>query len=354
MDPKIEQLLQMMTQPVFFVKDRIIQWHNDAAGYLVGEGQTIASVLTDGMELYLQWDRQGPMQMSISIFGIDYNAKARVLEEGELFVLERTDKDWNENGNSLVHISAHMRRILQELVSSLTALHDQMAENQVLPRETELLNRSVYRLLRLCTQISDGGNLMNNGANSFFEMTNIREFLDKFFNEAAPLLKDSGWNLEYIPCDEEMVAYLDSELIERALYNLVSNGIRWSSPNGSVCMEAWEARGLICFSVSYEAAPRMLDAFFAESSGTKGSNFSWDGLGTDVVRLIAELHGGSVLSSASEEERKVRTVFTIRKHSNRFGLHSSMMFVRESMSFHHGLVALSEVLDSSLYHPDKV
>lgn len=354
MDPKIELLLQMMAQPVFFVKDGIVQWHNESAKYLVGQGQTIASVLNAGARLYSIWDRKGPMQMPLSIFGRDYNGKVRVMEDGELFVLEKSDRDLYEEGSSLARVSTHMRRILQDLVSATTALQDQMTEDQSLSREAELMNRSVYRLLRLCTQISDGGNLMQNRGNSIFQSADIRAFLDKFVGEAEPLLRESGWKLEYAPCAADLDVNMDQELVERALYNLVSHGISHSPQGGTVKISAWEDRNMFCFCVSYKATSTMIGGFFAGSEDALGDPHRHEGLGTDIVRLIAELHGGSVLSSASEENQEIRTVFSIKKYGNPFKLRSPVLQPGETMSFPRGLVELSEVLDQSLYHPDKV
>lgn len=354
MDPKTELLLQMISQPAFYAKDGIVQWHNDPAQYLVSDGQTVVSLLNDSAKLYLLWDRKGPMQMSFSFFGVKYNAKVRIIEDGELFVLENSGNHQYENGSALSHVSNHLRRILQELITSLTSLQESVPKDQVLPQETEVLNRSVYRLLRLCTQISDGGNLMQNCANALFESTNIKEFLDKLVGEASALLEESGWHLEYIPCNEEITALLDRELTGRALYHLISGAVKRSIPHESVTIEAWEEQSLVCFCVSYKAASGFLGGFFADSTDSHGIDYRSDGLSSDVVKLIAELHGGSVLSSVSEEDRKIRMVFSVKKYNNRFSLHCPMVHQREFMSFHRGLVELSEVLDRSLYHPDKV
>lgn len=354
MDPKIELLLQMMSQPVFLVKDGIVRWHNDPADCLVSDGMEIRVFLNEGAKLYYLWDRKGPMQMTISVFGIKYEAKVRIIEEGELFVLEILEEDRYEGGSTLSQISSGMRRIMQELISSVAALQDQMFENPELTKETELLNRSVYRLIRLCTQISDGGNLMQNRPQSMFESLNVHDFLYDFADEAGSLLRESGWDLKYKPCKDNLTAYFDPELIERALYNLVSTGIRHSKPGHPVMIEAWEEPGLVCFCVSYQANRGCLGGFFSSFGDAYGKAFRLDGLGADVVRLIAELHGGSVLSSVSEEEEKVETVLTVKRFGKNIGLRSPGTFHRRAESFHGGLVELSEVLDPGVYHPDKV
>lgn len=354
MDPKIEQVLQMMAQPVFLVKNGIIQWCNDAAKHLICEGRKLSSVLVDEMGAYTHWDRQGPLQMELSIYNMEFNGKVRLLEEGELFVLDRVQKNRNDSGRALAQVSSHMRRILQELISSLSTLQDKISEIQSLPSETEILNRSVYRLLRLCTQISDEENLLSPVVNSHFERTNIRSLLDAFVQEAGPLLEESGWDLEYIPCDGAMHAYLDRKLTIRALYNLVSTAIGRSPHGRPVRIEAWEEGELICFSVSTEVATEVIDSFFTEIADSKRGGFSWDGLSIDIVRLIAEFHGGSILSSASEEKKRIRMVFSIRKISYRFNLRSPRIMAREYSAFHQGLVELSEVLDRRMYHPDNV
>ena len=354
MDPHVEQMLQMMAQPVFFVKNDTVCWHNEAARYLVCCGQNILTVLDRSAGLYELWNRQGPMQIELSLFGVSYRARVRNVEDGEIFVLEKHGENFWEKADSLMYTSAHLRRILQELLSSGTAILDQMADMGQVPPESEIMNRSIYRLIRLCTQLSYGGKLLQNKAGEYFERINVRDFLDRFAEEAGDLLKESSWRLEYTPCGRSVTGPIDRELVERALYNLLSNGIQRSAPGSTVWLKAWEDDLQICFSVSYTPVQTEQGTFFPSDGISPEGSWKCEGVGIDLVRLIAEIHGGTVLFTESEEKRESRMIFSVRKHNARFGLRSNRALVEEFSGFHHGLVELSEVLDQKLYHPDRV
>ncbi len=354
MDPQMEQMLQMIAQPVFYVKNGIVQWHNEGANYLVFQGQPIQSVSMQIQSLYDLWDRQGPMEMNISVFGLQYLTKVRVMDEGELFVLDRRGEDSREKGGALLQTSIHLRQILQELITAGTAIEDQIADREELIPDVEVLNRSVYRLLRLSNQLSDGGKLLRSAADAVFERVNIRNFLDVFVEETGALLRESGWDLEYTPCDKELRGDIDRTLIQRALYNLVSYGIRHSAERKSIHIKAWSNPSQICFALCYMPAASGMGNVFGDSNGTKSGDFCrWEGVDIDVVRLIAELHGGTILAS-SDDGGESRIIFSIRKNKDPRILRSPRVETAETGGFHPGLVELSEVLDRELYHPDRV
>ena len=351
MDPKTEQMLQMISQPAFFAKDEKICWHNKAAEYLVFVGQSLDMVFGETVALYKRWDRRGPMQTELSFFAASYVAKACTCEDGILFILEKRDEDVRRRGSALLRTSIQLRQILQELLTSGSTIQERIADMDDLTSESELLNRSLYRLLRLCNQLSDGGNLLRNTAMAVFELTDVQEFLDHFAEETGKLLEESGRKLRYIPCQNPIKCNMDRALIGRALYNLLSQGLQASVPEQEITLKAWEDDLQVCFAVSYvPATPQS----FATTLGITDHMGSSDGVGADIVRLIAELHGGTVLTSSNPEEETIRTVFSVHKRSNSHTLRSPGLSVDDSYGFHPGLVELSEVLDRELYHPDRV
>ncbi len=354
MDPQMEQMLHMIAQPIFFVKNGIVQWNNEAANYLVFRGQLIDTLSEDISDLYDLWDRQGPMEMTLSVFGIQYLAKVRIVDGGDLFVLERRGEDSYEKGGALLQISIQLRQILQELITAGTAIEDRIAEQEELIPDAEILNRSVYRLLRLSNQLSDGGALLRNAVGASFERVNIRSFMDRFVEETDALLRESGWDMEYEPCDRELWGDVAPELIQRALYQLISHGIRHCASGNGIRIKVWSNLSQICFAMCYKPAAFGMDHLLSGEFGSRSTDMSrWEGLGIDVVRLIAELHGGTTVAS-SDDNGESRIIFSIRKYRNYRVLRSPKPDTEEMPGFHSGLVELSEILDPKLYHPDRV
>lgn len=95
----------------------------------------------------------------------------------------------------------------------------------------------------------------------------------------------------------------DASLLELCVHNLLNNGLKYSRPGGRVVLRAWEEPGpeegpMVRLSVTDEGigippeeTERVFDRFYRASNvrGAPGS-----GVGLNMVRRIALLHGGSV------------------------------------------------------------
>ncbi|MBR6826362.1 MAG: hypothetical protein IKM59_07435 [Oscillospiraceae bacterium] len=354
MDPQTKQLLQMMTQPVFLVEDRKVVWHNNAAKYLVFDGQSVLPLLDNSGLLYDRWDRQGMLQIELSVYGREYTAKVCVTQGKELFVLEKHSEERHGSASTLMQVSSQLRMILQELMNSSFAMEEQLSKQGGSTKEAELVNRSIYRLLRMCTQMSDGGKLLWNTEEPIFLKTDLGDLLDTLVGEIQPLLEASGRYLEYIPCKARLNGDADQKLIERALYNLLANALQYSAKDRPVSLRAWEDGNRICFAVSYEEDGGFSSLLLADG-GMGGENYRrLTGMGLDIVRMIAELHGGGLITSTSEDGIRKQTIFSIRKVSGRYVLRSDRIVVDEFRGFHRGLIELADVLAPELFHPDNI
>lgn len=353
-DLQTQQLLQMMDQPVFYVKDGVVIWHNRAATNLVFQGQNVLTLFLPDGAPYSLWDRMGSMEAEIPIFGIQYGLKARVLDGGELFVLEPRSTENRGRGTTLLQTSAHLRGILQDLIDSVGTIQDNISDREDLIPEAETLNRSCYRLLSLCNRLSDGGTLMRREGMQSFQKIRVREFLDRFVSETAPLLKEAGYEIEYTPCNETITCHLEPVLIERGLYRLLAHGIKHSAPTPSVSLSAWDDEQRVCFAISYAIASGGEEIFLTEGAWNLSDIPGTDGIGMEVVRLIAEYHGGTLMGITSAEGQRIRLVLSIGKNNATHNLRSCKTPHEEFDGFHRGLVELSEILGKEMYHPDQV
>lgn len=89
----------------------------------------------------------------------------------------------------------------------------------------------------------------------------------------------------------------DARLVERAVWNLVENAIRFAGPGGGVEVDVSAADGETAVVVSdtgpglaEEDVDRVFDRFY--QAGTARSPADGTGLGLSIVRAVAEAHGG--------------------------------------------------------------
>jgi len=106
----------------------------------------------------------------------------------------------------------------------------------------------------------------------------------------------------------------DRSAIKRVTENLVTNAVKYGSPDGTITIRTEENHGRLVLSVHNEGQPippseqecifQMYRRAEAAKSNTKGG---W-GIGLPYVRAVAESHGGSIALDSCEERG---TTFTI-------------------------------------------
>ena len=112
--------------------------------------------------------------------------------------------------------------------------------------------------------------------------------------------------------------YADPMLFERALNNLVENGLRHTPPGGSVSisMNATSAGSEITVAdtgcgIGPEHLPHVFDRFYRADSSRSSQG---TGLGLAIVKSIVELHGGTV-TAHSERNRGTTVTLTFPRQS---------------------------------------
>jgi two-component system heavy metal sensor histidine kinase CusS len=131
------------------------------------------------------------------------------------------------------------------------------------------------------------------------ELTRVREFYEAAASEAGVALE--------VEADPGLVASVDRTLFQRAVGNLVANGLAYTPAGGSVRMTACSDPGRDGVRVEVadtgcgiapEHLPHIFERFYrvdrvrAAASGNVG-------LGLAIVKRIADLHGGSVTAESA-------------------------------------------------------
>ncbi|NOR05311.1 MAG: HAMP domain-containing protein, partial [Deltaproteobacteria bacterium] len=103
-----------------------------------------------------------------------------------------------------------------------------------------------------------------------------------------------------LSCAEEIVAKIDSQLLEQAIVNLIDNAIKYSNDGGTVRVEALQRESEIIISVhdqgcgiEKEHLPRLFERFYRVDKA-RSRQLGGTGLGLAIVKHIAQAHGGHV------------------------------------------------------------
>lgn len=355
MEDRLKQVLELFAQPAFLADDGTVTWCNSAARALLTEGTPLEAILEGNGTLFSLWDRTGVLQLPLLLSGEEYDAAVRITQFGTLFVAARRTPELNVTASALLSASATLRKPLQQLVTASNELFERSEE---LPDAVAPLNQSIYRLLRLCNQMSDGGKLILRHMDFHRAPTNLTLFLQTFVEQARPLVESVGLTLNFTMPEITIRGDVDARLLERALYNLLSNSMNYT-PRGGVITLSAEMQGRFLFlhisdtgaGISKEVRANLFERFSEHPLGDPRRGI---GLGLPMVREIARLHGGTISVSDTDGTPGTHVTFSVSLAPTPLELRSRTVEYDYCYGRHHGLVELSDALSDAMFDPGQV
>lgn len=356
MEEQMKQILELFSQPAFFVRDGKVCWCNGAVRSLLEEGTALSALLEGGETLYSRWDRTGTLMLPLMLDGRAYDASVRAVGDGALFVANRCASENEASASALFSASVSLRKPLHAMVSAADELFERLGETSGAEAAAARLNQSIYQFIRLCNQMSDGSELLLHRKTLRRAPIDLGAFLERFVNEVTPLVASAERTLDYTPPGVPISADADAELLQRALYNLLANALSYTPKGGRVRLSARKEDDLLLVTVSdsgsgisQELLSSLFDRFNRQELGDSRHGI---GLGLSITREIARLHGGT-LTVASGENGGAAVTFSLSLKKTALPLRSAGI-VLPPARFHQGLVELSEVLDAKMYDPNEV
>lgn len=111
--------------------------------------------------------------------------------------------------------------------------------------------------------------------------------------------------------DGDAVVQVDVGLLRRAVSNLLSNAIRYATPNSLICVEIENQDETVSLSVvnrgdtiDSSALPRLFERFYRADISRSGSA-SHHGLGLSIVAAIARMHGGTPFAESARSVTRI-------------------------------------------------
>ncbi len=344
MDRELQQALELVVQPAFFAENGKIVWRNAAAAALLTVGMEISALLD--RELLTLWNREDVLRFPAALGGTEYLVSVRTMPQGELFVAER--RAVGELADRLTAASAKLRRPLHNMVSSAQTMFETLSEDAGTRDARAELNRALYQLLRLCGQLSDGGRALQHELTACRRSVDAGAFFDALAEELETLLRAAGRRFRYDGLQGPCRIWMDSPLVERAVYNLAANSLEHTRPGGTICLSVQRMQRALAVRVTDDGDG--LKELYDSPEGLQGGG----GLGLVLVREIARLHGGAMMLSGNGAQPGATAVFSLSLRPASAGLHSPMPQYDYTSGYHHGLVELSCLLPPESYNPEEV
>jgi len=177
----------------------------------------------------------------------------------------------------------------------------------------EILHRSALRLQRLVNSLLDFARIEAGRAHASYVATDLGAFVGDLASVFRSAVERAGLRLDVEAAPGMPVAYVDRDMWERIVMNLLSNALKFTF-EGGIAVKVWSDAGRFHVAVADSGigiAPENLPVLFERFrriEGSRSRTHEGSGIGLALVQELARLHGGRV-EVASEAGRG--TTFTV-------------------------------------------
>ena len=334
----IEQILKLPDCPAFSVKDGVITASNHLAQQrLFLPGMEIGQFLK-------QSDFPGkPEAVILHTEGGDFAAGVTQLEDQQIFRLVDT------NPSPELQAMALVAEVLRDPLSGIMPIADRMLSEQGESADLREINKGLYEILRMCNYMSRS----TQGTHAPDEIRNLTSFFDETCEKAAHLLGSSGYTLEYSGPSQPVFGLANTDLLEQAVYSLLSNAAKFSPAGGKITASLTKSGDQLHFCVTDTGTGvgpavqgKVFTMYQREAQIEDGRHGL--GLGLLLARQAAIAHNGTILMDRLEQETRVTMVIQIHNPKN-IPLKSKPMIVDTTGGWDPALVGLADVLNGSAF-----
>lgn len=344
-------MLDLMVRPVFCVKDNQIVYGNSAAqALLLTPGTDIRTLLMTGQEEYAAF-QNGCLYLKLALSSKGCGASVSKLEQYDVFLLDQETDDSELRAMALA--ARELRDPLTSIMISaerLLSLADPQAKEH-----SARLNRGLHQLLRIIGNMSDAGRC---SCISPQEYRDLSAMFQEIFEKAQCLVQHTGIRLTFQGLSQEILGLADAEQLERAVFNILSNAIKFTPKGGSIAATLTRHGHQLRLSITdsgsgiAEHVRRELFHRYLRQPGIEDGRCGI-GLGMVLIRAAAANHGGTVLvDQPGKTGTRVTMTLAIRQSSDNI-LCSPIMRVDYAGERDHGLIELADCLPANLYETEK-
>lgn len=230
-----------------------------------------------------------------AILGYIFLIKKREADS-ERFKREMTERMNMENIDFFANVSHEFRTPLTLIHGAISSLEGGTPEDATKARG--VIKRSTDRLLKLVSQMLDFNKLDHGVLKLNVKLEPVTEIfeLTKMNFEIGASMKDIDLTLN---APKSLMGWVDRDKIEKILYNLCSNALKYTPPGGAVTIDMSEdEKNVLHVSVSdtgvgipEEDLDAVFDRFYQTDAAKKAGG---TGIGLYYTRALVNLHHGSI------------------------------------------------------------
>ena len=350
---EIKEMLDLLTQPAFFVNNGNIAYANRSAqqrGF--APGIAVKDILHTGEADYAELEN-GCLYLTLMQGDILYGASVQKAWDGTVFLLEQ------DNAQTELQALALAAQELRAPLSGVMAAADRLANHAAFAQDSATLeqlahvNRGLFQILRMVSNMSDA---INYTASSLPPRVtrDIGSVCDEIFTAAEGYLQQAQIQLSFTNLTESVFTAVDDEKLERAIYNLLSNSAKFVPKGGQITAKLTRRENYLYLTIQDSGSgvdPEVRANIFTRYLRQPGiEDGRWGiGLGLVLARSVAALHGGTLLVEYGESGGTRFTMSLSIRNSTSGTLHSPVLTFDYAGERNHALIELSDALPSHLY-----
>ncbi|AUP80664.1 hybrid sensor histidine kinase/response regulator transcription factor [Flavivirga eckloniae] len=193
--------------------------------------------------------------------------------------------------------------LISEPVSQLLKNEKDKSENDF--RLLKLINKNVFRLLRLVDQILDISKLEGDTLSLQVSNQNIVKCIENTCSAFYEFAIQNEITFKFISEQEDLKGWIDEDKIEKIIYNLLSNAFKFTLKKGIITIHlnySSESEDYVTISVrdngigiSEDKLSKIFEGFYQiRSESSQSLNPNGAGIGLDYVNRLVKLHEGTI------------------------------------------------------------
>lgn len=346
-------MLDLIVSPAFSAENGIITAANrGAAQYMIQPGTQVAQMIASGQAEYEAFN-SGCLYLQLDLCGQCRGASVTRIDGRDIFVLE--DETETDALQALALAARELRTPLSGLLTTVDRLFSTLVtlENDTAQEQMAYINRSLFQMLRLVGNMSDAARYTADESRNM-ENADICDILQEVFDQAAVLGAQAGVAIRLQNLQQKIYCSVNREMLERAIYNLLSNALRFTPKGGSIQAVVTRHSDRLYLSIqdSGSGIPSdILGSIYSRHLRSPGIEDGKQGIGLGMVlvRAAAAAHGGTVLIQQKEGQgTKIILSFSLATPGGS-ALRSPVLKIDYAGERHHGLIELSDVLPADVY-----
>ena len=204
-------------------------------------------------------------------------------------------------------LSHELRTVVTLITNPITDILS-ISGNEIVKNKLKMVQRNTERLARLTDGILKFRSIDENKYHLTFYTANISHFVENILESFQQEANKKNIKL-YTEIDKNIYAEFDLGVIEKVMYNLLSNSIKFTNNSGtiSVFLKSFEAKVILTvqdtgIGISKKELPFLFNRFNKISNSNNFNDNDKIGIGMALTKELIQLHGGQIIVESAENK----------------------------------------------------